>query len=167
MKMVFTRLSVALGFFLAISQPGAAFAGQSKNGAPEYPANYEGGSLPLRHSKVTATLGADEVVLEQRGQRIAVPANDITEIACATGVHRRLGASVLDVVPYMHLGETQSHYIGVTWMKSGAADGKTPTAEVLFKLSKSEYASFLAGLERLTGKKAVDTNQTLTTVHYD
>src|ERR1035438_3656773 len=31
--------------------------------------------------------------------------------------------------------------------------------EVLFKLSKSEYSAFLSGLERVTGKKAVDTSQ--------
>ena len=39
--------------------------------------------------------------------------------------------------------------------------------EVLFKLNKSEYDTFLSGLERLTGKKAVDTNQTRTAVRYD
>jgi len=39
--------------------------------------------------------------------------------------------------------------------------------EVLFRLNKGEYGAFLAGLERLTGKKAVDTNQTLTAVHYN
>jgi len=123
--------------------------------------------LPLRHSRVNATLGADEVILVQRGQRIAVPATNITEIACATGVHRRLGASVLDVVPYMHLGETENHYVGVTWMKNDGTGGTAPKVEVLFKLNKGEYTSFLAGLERLTGKKAIDTNQILTTVHYD
>jgi len=166
--MVFKRLSAALGFLLAVAQPGAVFAGQSKNAAnADYPANYEGGSLPLRHSKVKATLGAEEVILMQRGFRIAVPAISITEIDCSTDVHRRMGAAVLGVVPYMHLGETENHYIGVTWMTSDETGGKTPRAEVLFKLNKSEYSSFLAGLERLTGKKAVDTNQILTTVHYD
>ena len=165
--MAFTRLSAVLGFFLAIAQP-AVFAGEAKNAATaNYPANYEGGSLPLRHSKVKATLGAEEVILVQGGHRIAVPAISITEIACATGVHRRLGAAVLDVVPYMHLGETENYYVGVTWMRSDETGGKTPRVEVLFKLNKSEYGGFLAGLERLTGKKAVDTNQILTTVHYD
>ena len=167
MRIVLTRYSAALGFFLAIAQPGVVFAGEKGAVGSNYPASYEGGSLPLRHSKVKATLGTDEVVLVQRGQRIAVPAGSITEIACATGVHRRLGAAVLDVVPYMHLGETEDHYVGVTWMQNAGTSGAAPKAEVLFRLSKSEYSGFLAGLERLTGKKAVDTNQNLTTIHYD
>lgn len=168
MRMALTKLSAVLGFFLAIAQPGTIFAADSKNVmAAKYPANYEGGSLPLRRSKVNATLGADEVILVQRGHRIAVPAISITEIACATGVHRRLGAAVLDAVPYMHLGESENHYVGVTWMKSAGTGPTAPKVEALFKLNKSEYSGFLAGLERLTGKKAVDTNQILTTVHYD
>jgi hypothetical protein len=52
-------------------------------------------------------------------------------------------------------------------MNSGLTGAKTPKVEVLFKLNKSEYSAFLSGLERLTGKKAVDTNQTLTAVHYN
>jgi hypothetical protein len=167
MRIVFAKRCAALGFALALAQPGIVFAGEKSVAAARYPANYEGGSLPLRHSKVKATLGTDEVILVQHGQRIAVPATDITEIACATGVHRRLGAAVLDVVPYMHLGETENHYVGVTWTKSEETGGRTPKAEALFKLNKGEYTSFLAGLERLTGKKAVDTNQVVTTVHYD
>jgi len=67
----------------------------------------------------------------------------------------------------MHLGESENHYVGVTWMNSGLTGAKTPKVEVLFKLNKSEYSAFLSGLERLTGKKAVDTNQTLTAVHYN
>jgi len=166
--MVNTRFPVVLGFLLAIASPGAGLARESKNvAAANYPANYEGGTLPFVHSKVKATIGTDQVILIQHGHRIAVPASSITEIACATGVHHRLGAAVLDVVPYMHLGETENHYVGVTWMNNAATGAKTPKVEVLFKLNKSEYSSFLSGLERLTGKKAVDTNRTLTTVHYD
>ncbi|MGA2039604.1 MAG: hypothetical protein ABSH42_10040 [Bryobacteraceae bacterium] len=165
--MMVTKFPMVLGCFLAMALPGAGLARAPKNAAAaNYPANYEGGTLQLGHSKVRATLGADEVVLVQHGRRIAVPASSITEIDCATGVHRRLGAAVLDVVPYMHLGESESHYVGVTWINS-AETGATPKVEVLFKLNKSEYAAFLSSLERLTGKKAVDTNQTRTAVHYD
>jgi hypothetical protein len=167
MRMMVTEFPVVLGCFLAMALPGAGLARESKNAAAaNYPANYEGGTLPFGHSKVKATLGADEVILVQHGHRIAVPANSITDIDCAIGVHRRLGAAVLDVVPYMHLGESEHHYVGVTWMNS-ATGAKSPKVEVLFRLNKSEYGAFLAGLERLTGKKAVDTNQTLTAVHYN
>ncbi|MGB9456087.1 MAG: hypothetical protein WCB12_08600 [Bryobacteraceae bacterium] len=166
--MVLTKFPALLGFFLAMVPPGVAFAGQLKSvAAASYPANYEGGTLPLQHSKVKATLGAHEVILVQHGHRIAVPASSITGIACATGVHRRLGAAVLDVVPRMHLGETEDHYVGVTWLNNARTGGRTPKVEVLFRLNKSEYRNFLSGLERLTGKTAVDTNRMLTTVHYD
>ena len=168
MKMMVTKFPAVLGLCLAMVSPGLVLARESKNAAAaNYPANYEGGTLPFGHSKVKATLGANEVILVQHGRRIAVPASSITEIACATGIHRRLGAAVLGVVPYMHLGETENHYVGVTWMNSAAAGAKTPKVEVLFRLNKGEYGAFLAGLERLTGKKAVDTNQTLTAVHYN
>jgi len=168
MRMMVTKFPAVLGFLLAMALPGAGLARESKNAAAaNYPANYEGGTLPFGHSKVKATLGADEVILVQHGHRIAVPASSITDIDCAIGVHRRLGAAVLDVVPYMHLGESEHHYVGVTWMNNDATSAKTPKVEVLFKLNKSEYGAFLSGLERLTGRKAVDTNQTRTTVRYN
>jgi hypothetical protein len=121
-----------------------------------YPATYAGGSLPLNHHKVRATLGKDEVIFMQGDRRVTVPVKSITEISCGTEVHRRLGASVLDVVPIMHLGESETHYIGVTWTG----------AQVLLKLSRAEYSGFLAALERATGIKAVDTNQVPTVVRY-
>lgn len=168
MRMVYRKYAAALGFVLAIVSPGAGFARESKNAAPaNLPASYEGGTLPFDHSKVKATFSAEEVILVQHGHRVAVPAGSITEIDCATGVRRRLGAAVLDVVPYMHLGESENHYIGVTWVNNAATGARTPKVEVLFKLNKSEYDTFLSGLERLTGKKAVDTNQTRTAVRYD
>ncbi len=140
--------------------PPAALA---KKAAIDYPATYAGGSLPLDRHKVHAELGKDEVIFMQRGRRIAVPVKNITEISCGTEVRRRLGASVLDVVPLMHLGESQDRYIGVAWT---AAGGNTVRAQALLKLSRGEYRDFLAALERATGIKAVDTNQVPTVVRY-
>jgi hypothetical protein len=135
----------------------------AEKAATEYPATYAGGSLPLDHHKVRATLVKDEVVFMQGTRRIVVPVKNITEISCGTEVRRRLGASVLDVVPLMHLGESESRYIGVTWT---GARGNTTRAQVLLKLSRGEYRDFLAVLEQATGIKAVDTNQVATVVHY-
>ncbi len=124
---------------------------------------YAGGTLPLNQSRVRAAIGKNEVVFMQHGYRIAVPLKNITDISCGTEVHRRLGASVLDVVPLMHLGETEYHYIGVAWSgNNGAA-----RAQVLLKLSRGEYREFLAALEQLTGLKAINTNQVPTVVHYN
>jgi hypothetical protein len=43
----------------------------------------------------------------------------------------------------------------------------TGSGTVLLKLNSGEYREFLAALERLTGRKAVDANKTPTVVHYD
>jgi len=133
----------------------------AKKAAAAYPVTYAGGSLPLNHNKIRAALGRDEVIFTQHSRRIAVPLKNITEISCSTAVHRRLGASVLDVVPLVHLGEAENHYIGVAWTHAGTA-----RAEVLLKLGRAEYREFLAALEQGTGIKAVDTNRVPTVVHY-
>jgi hypothetical protein len=155
------RLLPALLLLSITFLPNAALA---KKAATDYPATYAGGSLPLDHHKVRAALGKDEVVFMQGSRRIAVPVRDITKISCGTEVRRRTGASVLDVVPLMHLGESQSRYIGVAWT---GANGNTVQAQVLLKLSRGEYRGFLAALEQLTGIKAVHTNQVPTVVHYE
>src|SRR5260370_22413546 len=110
-----------------------------------YPVTYEGGSLPLNHNKVRGTLGNDEVIFIQHGQRIAVPAKNITEISCGSEEHRH-----------------PAYYIGVAWTMG---NGSTAQAQVLLKLNRGEYHEFLAALERLTGLKAVNTNQVPTVVH--
>lgn len=135
----------------------------AKKTVSEYPATYAGGSLPLDRQKIHAVLGNNEVIFTQRGRRIAVPVKNITAISCGTEVRRRLGASVLDVVPLMHLGESQDRYIGVAWT---AASGNAARTQVLLKLNRGEYRGFLAALERATGIKAVDTNQVPTAVRY-
>lgn len=135
----------------------------AKKAAVEYPAMYSGGSLPLDHHKVHAALAQDAVIFTQGGRRMLVPIKNITGISCGTEVRRRLGASVLDVVPLMHLGQSADHYIGVAWTGSG---GTTARAQVLLKLSRGEYREFLAALEQATGIKAVNTNQVPTVVRY-
>jgi hypothetical protein len=153
--------SLAVFVFLSIALlPTAAVA---KKAATDYPATYAGGSLPLDHHKVRAAFGKDEVIFMQGGRRIAVPVKSITEISCGTEVRHRMGASVLDVVPLMHLGESQDHYVGVAWT---GANGNSARAQVLLKLSRGEYRDFLAALEQATGMKAIDTNQVPTVVRY-
>ena len=136
----------------------------AKKAATDYPAIYAGGSLPLDHHRVRAALGKDAVIFMQGIRRIAVPFKNITEISCGTEVRHRLGASVLDVVPLMHLGESETRYIGVAWTR---ANGDIGQAQVLLKLNRSEYREFLAALEQLTGIKAVNTNQVPTVVRYE
>jgi hypothetical protein len=77
----------------------------------------------------------------QHGQRIAIPAKNITEISYRAA----------------------NHYVGVEW---SSADGTTEKAEVLLKLSRGEYREFLTALEQITGIKAIDTNHVPTVVRY-
>jgi len=73
------------------------------------------------------------------------PGCEITEISYGSQTHRRFGGG--------GVGKGRDHYVGVTW-----ADNASRT-EVLFRVDKGEYREFLASLERMTGKKAVDTSQ--------
>jgi len=161
-----TRLrSTIVGLSLAFLAAGAGFAREPKDRAGvAYPLIYEGGNLPLNHHRVTATIGADEVIIVQRGHRIVVPVRAITGIARSEAVHRRMGARALGIVPLMHLGESESRYVGVSWTGGASKAGRV---EVVFKLGKSEYQQFLAALERSTGLKAVDTRRVPTVVQYD
>src|ERR1035438_5382089 len=157
-------LSAFLLFSTVLVWPHAAVAGGSKaSEATVYPVKYEGGSLRLDHRKVTATLRNEEVVLTAGRQRIAVPARCITEIAYGNEVRRRFGAAVLDVVPFLRLGESGTYYVGVSWVPD--IPGATKS-EAVFRLTAAEHRDLLAALERLTGKKAVDTNQVPTVVRY-
>jgi len=133
--------------FLLFSIATLPIAVLAEEAVTDYPVTYEGGSLPLNHNKVRATLGRNEVIFVQHGQRIAVPAKNITEISCSTEGRRR-----------------SAYYVGVTWT---TGSGSTAPAQVLLKLSRGEYHEFLAALEQLTGIKAVNTDQVPTVVHYD
>ncbi|HUI54102.1 MAG TPA: hypothetical protein VLY04_03970 [Bryobacteraceae bacterium] len=160
--------STVLGLSLVFLAAGAGFAREPKQRTDiALRLIYEGGGLPLQHHKVKATVGASEVVIAQRSRRIVVPVKSITEISCSAAMHRRMGAAALDIVPLMHLGETESRYVGVSWAGDGTTAGRPVKVEVLFKVGKSEYQEFLAALERSTGLKAVDTRQVPTVVQYE
>lgn len=146
--------SFFLCFSVCLTVSGSLFASEAK--APAFPATYEGGSLPLDHHKVTASIDNGVVVFTQHGQRIAVPVGNITEIACGSKVRRRLG-----FVPLVRLGKSETDYVGVTWTDN-------TRHEVLIRLNSGrEYRDFVRALETSTGKKAVDAHKVATVVHYD
>ena len=147
---------------LLSSIPG--LAGSAKEPGIKYPLHYEGGSLPLKQNhSVRAVAAVNELVFVQHGQRFVIPATSISEIAYGNEVRRRFGAFVLGHVPLVDLDKVEERYISLTWTTS---NGMTASGTVLFKLNRAEYGEFLAALERLTGKKAVDANKTPTVVHY-
>ncbi len=150
----------------ALAAPGALLAREIKRTRTTYPVTYEGGNLPLSHKKVKASFDSDDVVLAQRRHRIAVPLRDITEISCRNEIHRRLGAAVLSTVPRLRLGEAGTYYVGVTWTDDRRTGDGAAKVEAIFRVNGGDYREFLASLERMTGKKAVDTSHVPTAVRY-
>jgi hypothetical protein len=130
------------------------------------PMRYEGGTLPLGQGKTQATISENKVVFTQGHRKLAIPLQNITTISCNTDIRRRFGAPVLGAVPRLHLDMAEVYYVGLTWTGNNH-DGE-PAARIdgVFKLSASEYYNFLTTLERLTGKKAVDTHRVPAVVRY-
>lgn len=137
-------------------------AGRKKTGFT-VPVKYEGGTLPLNQGKTRATISADEVILSHRNQAFSIPIQNITRISCSTQVRRRSGATVLGVVPRLHLDRTERHYVGLTFE---ADRQQTSAVEAVLKMNGGRYRDFLTTLERLTGRKAVNTNKMPTVVQY-
>jgi hypothetical protein len=87
-----------------------------------------------------------------------VPASAITEISYGQDVHRRVGAAIgvavvsLGIGALLALSKSKKHYVGLTW---AAADQKGGFA---MQCDKNEYRGILAGLEGVSGKKAIDSD---------
>lgn len=124
-----------------------------------YKVTYDGGSLPdlKSGSGLHLFIAQDKVRFVDHGKEIAsVPASAITEISYGQDVHRRVGAAIgLAVVSFgigalMALTKSKKHFVGLTW-----ADGDKKGG-LAVQCDKNEYRGILAGLEGISGKKAVD-----------
>jgi hypothetical protein len=89
---------------------------------------------------------------------VTIPAATVTEISYGQDVHRRVGAAVgLAVVSFglgalMALSKSKKHFVGLTW-----ADGDKKGGFAM-QCDKNDYRGILAGLEGVTGKKAVNSD---------
>ena len=144
-----------LAMLLSIALPTAVFA--AENG---HKVEYDGGSL----ANVKAGTGLKLFIDSERirfmkdGKEVlALPASSVTDLSYGQDVHRRIGAAVgigvltLGLGALMALSKSKKHFIGVTWDDSGKKGG------IAFQADKSDYRGVLAGLEGVTGKKAVNT----------
>jgi CxxC motif-containing protein (DUF1111 family) len=143
-----------LAFFLCLLVPTIVFA--SNNG---YKVMYDGGSLPniKTGAKMDLSLSEKDIHFRQGGQEIMViPASAVTEITYGQDVHRRIGAAIglavvsLGVGGLMALTKSKKHFVGLTWQDGDKRGG------FAMQCDKNDYRGVLAGLEGLTGKKAVD-----------
>ena len=146
-----------LALFLCLLVPTVVLASNS-NG---YKVLYDGGSLPniKTGAKLELTLGEKDIHFSEGGQEIKViPAAAITEISYGQDVHRRIGAAIgLAVVSFgvgalMALTKSKKHFFGLTWQDGDKKGG------FAMQCDKNDYRGVLAGLEGLTGKKAVDSD---------
>jgi len=150
------RMKKLIALVLCLLFPVCAVA--SENG---YKIDYDGGSI--QNAKAGATMklvldGANIRILKDKAEVAVIPAAAITEISYGQDVHRRVGAAIgLAVFSFglgalLALSKSKKHFIGLTWDDGGKKGG------FAFQADKSDYRGLLAGLEGVTGKKAVDSD---------
>src|SRR6202051_3199086 len=128
---------------------------------PAFKCKYDGGSL--QNAKAGADLklyvDSNSVRIMQGNTEVAnILPSSITEVSYGQDVHRRVGAAIgLAVVSFgigalMALTKSKKHFVGLTW-----ADGDKKGGFAM-QCDKNDYRGVLAGLEGVTGKKAVDSD---------
>jgi len=136
--------------------PLVVFAGD--NG---YKVKYDGGSIPdaKAGTDMKFIIDSGQVrLVRDKGEVITIPASAITEISYGQDVHRRIGAAIglavisLGIGALMALTKSKKHFVGLTW-----ADGDKKGGFAM-QCDKNDYRGVLAGLEGVTGKKAVDSD---------
>lgn len=141
---------------LCILFPVIALAGDNS-----YKIVYDGGSLPNAKAGTDMRLQieGDKILIMKGGTEITtVPASAVTEISYGQDVHRRVGAAIgvalvsFGIGALLALSKSKKHFVGLTWDNAGQKGG------FAFQADKNDYRGLLAGLEGITGKKAVDTD---------
>jgi len=141
---------------LCLAIPMSVFA--SDNG---YRVTYDGGSVADAKAGTGMKLFIDSNqvrLVREKGDVITIPASAVTEISYGQDVHRRVGAAIgIAVVSFgigalMALTKSKKHYVGLTW-----ADGDKKGGFAM-QCDKNDYRGVLAGLEGVTGKKAVNSD---------
>jgi hypothetical protein len=142
-----------IALFLCLATSVAAFA--SEGG---YKVDYDGGSITSLKAG-QHMYGRDHIrMVHDDADVVSLPASAITEISYGQDVHRRVGAAIglaavsFGVGALMALTKSKKHFIGLTWDAAGHKGG------IAFQADKNDYRGVLAGLEGITGKKAVDSD---------
>ncbi len=145
-----------LAIVLCAVVPITAFASENS-----FKVEYDGGSLANTKAGADLRLYIDSNqirLMKDKTESATIPVSAVTEISYGQDVHRRVGAAIgLAVVSFgigalMALTKSKKHFIGLTWDDGGKKGG------VAFQADKNEYRGVLAGLEGVTGKKAVNSD---------
>jgi CxxC motif-containing protein (DUF1111 family) len=147
-------MRIVLAAVLSIVIPISVLAGD--NG---YKVTYDGGSLTGVKSGTGLKLyieGNQARLVKDNAVVATIPASAITEVSYGQDVHRRVGTAVAVGVFTLGLGaltalsKSKKHFVGLTW-----ADGDKKGGFAI-QCDKNDYRGVLAGLEGISGKKAVD-----------
>lgn len=124
-----------------------------------YKLTYDGGSATNLKTgdHIKLYLDQDRIrVVKDNTDLLSLPASAVTEISYGQDVHRRVGAAIglaavsFGVGALMALTKSKKHFIGLTWDDAGHKGG------VAFQADKNDYRGVLAGLEGITGKRAIN-----------
>ena len=141
---------------LCLAVPLMVFAGD--NG---YKVTYDGGSVPDTKAGTGMKLFIDQDkvrLVKDKAEVLTIPAAAVTEISYGQDVHRRVGAAIglavisLGIGALMALSKSKKHFVGLTWVDGDKKGG------FAMQCDKNDYRGVLAGLEGVTGKKAVDSD---------
>lgn len=126
-----------------------------------YKIGYDGGSIQnLKPGTETRLIidGSNIKLLKDKTELAVIPASAVTEISYGQDVHRRVGAAIgVAVISFglgalLALAKSKKHFVGITWDDEGKKGG------FAFQADKNDYRGLLAGLEGVTGKKAVNSD---------
>jgi hypothetical protein len=145
-----------LAAILCLVVPLTVFAGENS-----YKVTYDGGSIPDTKAGTGLKLyiEANQIrFVKDNKDLVTVAASSVTEISYGQDVHRRVGAAIglafvsFGIGALMALTKSKKHFVGLTWANEDQKGG------FAMQCDKSEYRGILAGLEGITGKKAVDSD---------
>ena len=144
-----------LATLLCVVVPAAVFAADIG-----HKVDYDGGSLTEVKAGTQLKLLIDSEriqLMKDKKEVLTLPPASVMELSYGQDVHRRIGAAIgiavftLGIGALMALTKSKKHYVGLTWNDAGKKGG------IAFQADKSDYRGILAGLEGVTGKKAVNT----------
>lgn len=124
-----------------------------------YKVTYDGGSIPDTKAGVGLKMYIDAKQIrfvKNKQDVVTIPAAAVTEISYGQDVHRRVGTAVAVGVFTLGLGaltalsKSKKHFVGLTWANGDQKGG------LAMQCDKNDYRGVLAGLEGVTGKKAVN-----------
>ena len=151
-------MKVLLVAVLCISIPCVGIAAENS-----YHVVYDGGSISEVKTGKGMKLFIDSNNIRLADEKnkggemlVTIPVKAVLEISYGQDVHRRVGAAIglavisLGLGALMALSKSKKHYVGLTWDDGGKKGG------IAFQASKNDYRGVLAGLEGVTGKKAVN-----------